>query len=330
MRKVEVPVCMKRQSKKMTRRCAPRAYRDSPKAAGGVAACLLTILLCGFGNPCAYAADSKPAGGGKLPRPDHVVIVVEENRSYSRIIGNLAARYINALANRGALFAQSFGISHPSQPNYLALFSGSTQNITDNSCPHTLSGDNLASALLRAGLTFGIYSEAMPSAGYAGCVYGHYQRKHNPVANWQGTNMPPAVNMPFTDFPPDYSRLPTVSLVIPNQENDMHDGAVPATIGRGDAWLKTRLDAYVRWAETHNSLLIVTWDEDDGSEGNRIPTIFVGPMVKRGVYSQRIDHYSVLRVILDMYSLPPLGNSAQARPIDYIWSYTQEPGRLGK
>ena len=274
----------------------------------------------------AQAAERAPAR--TLPRPDHVVIVVEENRAYSRIIGNMAAQYINSLANRGALFTQSYAVAHPSQPNYLALFSGSTHNITDNSCPHTLAGDNLANSLLRAGLTFGIYSESMPSAGYAGCEYGHYQRKHNPAVNWQGVNVPPSANQPFSGFSRDFSKLPTVSMVAPNQENDMHNGAELDAILRGDAWLRTHLDAYVRWAETHNSLLIVTWDEDDGSENNRIATIFVGPMVRKGVYARRIDHYDVLRTILEMYSLPPLGRSANARTIDEIWDRT--PSRGGK
>jgi phospholipase C len=280
-------------------------------------ALLLALIFCALGNPGAYAADRVPAS--QLPRPDHVVIVVEENRAYSRIIGNMAAPYINSLARLGASFTQSYAIAYPSQPNYLSLFSGSTQNITDNSCPHAFAGDNLASVLLRAGLTFGIYSESMPAVGYTGCEYRHYQRKHNPVVNWQGVNVPPGVNMPMTSFPSDYSALPTVSMVVPDQENDMHDGAELAAIINGDVWLKTHLDAYVRWAETHNSLLIVTWDEDDGTEGNRVPTVFVGPMVRKGAYSQRIDHYHVLRTILGMYSLPPLGNSTQASPIDYVW-----------
>jgi phosphatidylinositol-3-phosphatase len=286
---------------------------------------LLFCALCVHG---VHAAERAPAG--KLPRPDHVVIVVEENKSYSRIIGNMAAQYINALAHRGALFTQSYAVAHPSQPNYLALFSGSTQNITDDSCPHTFSGDNLANTLLRAGLTFAIYSESMPSAGYAGCIYGHYQRKHNPAVNWQGVNVPPSANQTFANFPADFSKLPTVAIVAPNQENDMHNGAEIEAILRGDAWLRTNIDAYVRWAETHNSLLIVTWDEDDDSENNRIATIFVGPMVRKGVYAQRIDHYNVLRTVLEMYELPPLGRSASAQTIDGIWRNAPAPKRGAK
>src|SRR2546421_11856526 len=65
-----------------------------------------------------------------VPRPDHVLIVIEENHSYSQIIGAAAAPYINSLAYSGALFSQSFALTHPSQPNYIALFSGSTQGVT--------------------------------------------------------------------------------------------------------------------------------------------------------------------------------------------------------
>ncbi|MBU1775992.1 MAG: alkaline phosphatase family protein, partial [Gammaproteobacteria bacterium] len=69
------------------------------------------------------------AHSSELPRPDHIVIVIEENKSFAQIIGNEDAPYINELARRGALFTQSYGITHPSQPNYLALFSGSTRGI---------------------------------------------------------------------------------------------------------------------------------------------------------------------------------------------------------
>jgi phospholipase C len=275
---------------------------------------LLVSALC---SPVAHAADGTAR---PLPRPDHIVIVFEENRAYTHIIGNMAAPYINTLANRGALFSQSYGVAHPSQPNYLAFFSGSTHGVADNACPHKFSGANLASALLDAGLTFGIYSESMPAVGYTGCTYGHYERKHNPAVNWQGVNVPAAANMPFAHFPADFAKLPTVSIVVPNQENDMHNGDEPATIIRGDHWLRDHLDAYVHWTDTHNSLLIVTWDEDDDSANNRIPTIFVGPMVKQGVYARRIDHYSVLRMLLDMYGLAPLGKSAAAATIDYVWN----------
>ena len=277
------------------------------------------LLACALIVSGAHAADSA-SRARQLPRPDHIVIVLEENRPFKHIIGNMAAPYINTLANRGALFTRSFGVTHPSQPNYLAFFSGSTQNIADNRCPYRFTGPNLASTLFAAGLTFATYSEDLPAPGFTGCRSGHYERKHNPAVNWQGVNVPLRSNLPFTHFPDNFSRLPTVSFVVPNQENDMHNGTEPDTIIRGDQWLRARLDAYVRWADTHNSLLIVTWDEDDDSAGNHIATIFVGPMVKPGIYASRIDHYTVLRALLDLYGLPLLGKSADAASMDYVWN----------
>jgi phospholipase C len=259
----------------------------------------------------------------KIPGPDHVVIVIEENKAYGQIIGNPDAPYINRLAAAGALFTQSFAVTHPSQPNYLALFSGSTQGIKNDACPQQLSGANLASELMKKGLTFGIYSESMPATGYTGCfadIY-LYARKHNPAVNWQGNNVPPAVNMPFNEFPRDYARLPTVSMVIPNQVNDMHSGvSQDELIKRGDTWLKDNLDTYIEWAMQHNSLFILTWDEDDSSSSNHIPTVFVGPMVTPGRYDDRVDHYRVLRTLVEMFGLSPLGTTATVQPIQDIWT----------
>jgi hypothetical protein len=275
---------------------------------------------------CLLAVSALPAAvrAAKLPRPDHVVIVIEENKSFDQIIARSvlmkpAAPYINALAGRGALFTNSYALVHPSQPNYLALFSGSTHGVRDDRCPLELSGPNLAGALLARGLSFATYSESLPAKGFKGCFSGDrlYARKHNPAANW--SHLPAAVNLRFADFPTDYGKLPTIALVIPNQVNDMHNGRAGQAIGRGDAWLKTNLDRYVRWARSHDSLLILTWDEDDFSSSNHIPTLFVGPMVRPGRYGTRIDHYSVLRTLTEMYGLPALGDAAGSAPVTEVW-----------
>jgi acid phosphatase len=247
-----------------------------------------------------------------LPRPDHIVIVLEENKPFSKIIGNKAAPYINTLAKRGVLFTKSYGVTHPSQPNYLALFSGTTSGVSSDACPLYLRGMNLASALFAQGLSFVSYSESMPQAGYEDCRYGPYMRKHNPAANWKELA---AFNQPYSAFPQDFSTLPTLSFVIPDQLNDMHDGS----IAQGDTWLKQNIEPYAQWAKTHNSLLIVTWDEDDGSAGNHIATIFMGEMVKPGKSAQRINHYTLLRTISEMYGLPYLGESANEKTITGVW-----------
>jgi len=269
---------------------------------------LATALLAITLAPAAYAE--------LLPRPDHIVVVIEENRGYSQIMDKRNSNsYIHALAKRGALFTQSYGVTHPSQPNYLALFSGSTQGVISNACPHTFDSANLASSLLDKGFSFASYSESLPAKGDLSCISGAYQRKHNPVANWQGTLLPADVNKRFADFPKDFAKLPTVSFVIPDQDNDMHDGSFETA----DEWLKKRIDPYVDWAMKHNSLLILTWDEDNDREGNHVVTILVGPMVKAGSSDQRINHYSVLRTLLDFYGLPTLGTSRDAEAIKGVW-----------
>jgi hypothetical protein len=214
-----------------------------------------------------------------LPKPDHIVIVIEENHSFAQIIDSPSAPYLNSLARKGALLTNSYGITHPSQPNYIALFAGSIEGVNGNTCPLALTAPNLHSTLTQAGQTFAGYAEDLPAVGATDCVAGSYARKHNPWVNWQSSpinTVPSGDNRPFTDFPTDFYTLPTVSMVVPNQLNDMHNGKDPERIERGDHWLQTHLDAYVQWADTHNSLLIVTWDEDNGKSDNHIPTILVG------------------------------------------------------
>lgn len=171
-----------------------------------------------------------------MPRPDHVVVVVMENHSSANVTGNPQAPYINALAGRGALLTQSFAVAHPSEPNYLALFTGSTHGVTSDACPLTLTGTNLAAELAQAGATFTGYSEGLPTAGDRVCSSGRYARKHAPWVNF--ASLPTTVNQPFTAFPTDFTTLPTVAFVIPDLEHDMHDGSVST----GDTWLAEHLD----------------------------------------------------------------------------------------
>jgi hypothetical protein len=248
-----------------------------------------------------------------VPRPDHVVIVILENEQRSSIMGSAQAPYLKELAARGANLTHSYGVTHPSQPNYLALFSGSTQGVTSNACPQRFpKADNLGHQLRAAGFSFAGYADSMPKVGFIGCVSGRYQRKHNPWVSF--TNLPASVNRPFSDFPRDYRKLPTVSFVSPNMCHSMHD----CSIRTGDRWMKKHLDRYARWATRHNSWLVVTFDENAGGTVNPIPTIIVGDHVRPGRHAQKINHYALLRTIEDAYGLPALGHAAAASPLSRI------------
>src|SRR5206468_374914 len=154
--------------------------------------------------------------------------------------------------------------------------------------------------------------------GYNGDKKGAYVHRHNPAANWIGSGthqIPATTNQPFSAFPSDYTKLPTVSLVVPNVNCDMHDGS----ISKGDTWLENNLKKYIKWAKTNNSLFILTFDEDDAKHGNHIVTIFCGSMVRSGKDIIQIDHYRVLRTIEDMYGLRYAGNAANVKPITNCW-----------
>jgi hypothetical protein len=324
---------------------------------------------------------------GKLhaqqPAFDHIVVVIEENHSFGDIIGNSAAPNINALAASGANIVNaptdpqgntsgSHAVRHPSQPNYLELYSGSNQGTIQDGHPGTTSEPfsspppfttpNLGAALRNAGFSFATYSQTLPSVGFDGDSSGAYQRKHNPVTNWMNdTNptanqLPSSLNQPFTTFqaiaasPGGFANLPTVTFVVPDQQNDMHDG----TIQQADDWLKANIiDTYQPWATTHNSLLIVTWDEDgDNTASNQIPTIFAGAKVKPGNYTETnlnsnnphvgspadpgiqtptgtaMNHYDVLSTIEDVYGLTHIGGSLNRRPVFDIFTMSIFGGPL--
>ena len=241
-----------------------------------------------------------------------------ENHSFSDIIGNTSsAPYMNQLANGGALLTSSYAVTHPSEPNYMALFAGSTFGLSADTCPVSEgSTANLGSELLAAGYTFKGYSEGLPKTGSTSCTSGEYARKHSPWINF--SNVPTSDSLPFSSFPSssNYASLPTLSFVIPNLDDDMHDG----TIAQADTWLKNNISAYATWAAANDSLLIVTWDEDDYTENNQIPTIFYGQDVVQGKYDENVDHYNLLATLEQMYGLSQVGSSKGATTITDIWN----------
>jgi acid phosphatase len=278
-----------------------------------LAAMLAMLCGCGGGGPTSDPQSTgrvvrgAPAG---VPRPNHVVVVVFENKSADQVVGNRNAPFLTSLARTGAYFVRAHGIAHPSQPNYLAMFSGSAHGVFSDACPENFgSAPNLAAQLQSSGRSFVGYAEGLPAPSYRGCQRGDYARKHAPWTDFAGLR--PHTSEPFSTFPHRLSRLPTVSFVVPNLCHDMHDCSVAV----GDAWARAHLRPYVAWARAHNSLLVITFDEDDGTAANHIATVLVGPMVRQGRYRQFINHYNVLRTLEDMYRLPPLGLARRAKPL---------------
>ncbi|MET7795051.1 alkaline phosphatase family protein [Streptomyces decoyicus] len=251
-----------------------------------------------------------------LPSYDHIVIVVFENKQYGEIIGSPQAPYLNQLARDGAELTGMKALTHPSQPNYFNLFSGTTQGVTGDGCytAQSMTAPNLGQELIAAGKTFVSYNEGLPEEGSTTCSVGRYAQKHNPWFAFK--NVPLSTGKTFAQFPKDdFTKLPAVSFVIPDMCNDMHDCAV----GSGDTWMKNNLASYATWAKDHNSLLMVTWDEDNYLGSNRIATVFHGAHVTRGSVSGAYHHFSLLRTIEDIYGTGHAGNAATAAPVTGVF-----------
>ncbi|MFN8394777.1 MAG: alkaline phosphatase family protein [Bacteroidia bacterium] len=263
-----------------------------------------------------------------IPCPDHVVVILK-NHAYSQIIGNTDAPYINALMNselRPGLFTQSYDHYHrvsrttsTCTPAATKACSSTSRPVAIPSPPPTL-GRNFDRFWVHLGELF----EDLPSIGSDIETSLAHVRRHNPAANWVGTGtnqIPAATNLPFTAFPSNFDSLAHRLLVAPTQDyyqaHDMHDGSVTT----GDTWVHDNLDAYAAWARTHNSLLILTFDEDDGLiiSPNKIVTIFVGEDVVHGQYSNKHQRLPCPSSI-EMYGSRPICNAAQVTTIRECWA----------
>lgn len=254
---------------------------------------------------------------------DHIVIIVEENKPSSQIIGNPAAPYINKLASDYSLATNYFAVAHPSLPNYLALTSGTTAGITNDCNPPSASCQalvkNIVDEIERSGRTWKFYGESMPNP--CGMLNsGDYAVKHNPFVYY------PAIrddakrcaqhDVPFSQFADDLKSvgtLPDYVFISPNLCNDMHN----CPVATGDAWLARYAPQILQSPAftTQRSLLVITWDEGDNLD-NHIPAIFAGSAAKKGYQSNTVyTHYSLLHTIEQVWKLAPLTNNDKTAPV---------------
>jgi phospholipase C len=240
-----------------------------------------------------------------------------ENHAYNQIIGSSAAPYINSLASACGLATNYTAVAHPSLPNYIAATSGSTWGIADDNAPssHPLA---VSSIFQQAG-SAGSYEESMPTNCDLSSS-GTYAVKHNPEAYY--TNIRTACN---SDNVPagttssgafanalNAGSLPKFSFVTPNLCNDMHDCSVQT----GDAWLQSWVPMITASPsyQAGNTVLLITWDEDDSSSANHVATIVVSPYTTPGTRSATaFTHYSLLRTTEQLLGITTfLGSAASS------------------
>jgi membrane protein DedA with SNARE-associated domain len=277
------------------------------RAAGVAAAVLAAVLVSAGGAPEAQAA---PAS--------HVVVIVMENKSYGQVIGSRGAPYTNRLARRYGLATASYGIRHPSLPNYLALTGGSTFGISSDCTDCHVGARNIADQLEAAQRSWGAYLQGLPRPCFLGAGSGRYAKKHNPLAYYDDIAGNPArcahlVPASRLDGDLRAGRLPSFAFLSPDLCNSTHDCGV----GTGDRYLARVVPRVLRGLGPHG-FLVLTYDEGESSggccqyaSGGRIVTIVAGPDVKRGARLRTpVDHYGTLRTIEDAFGLPPLGRAA--------------------
>jgi phosphatidylinositol-3-phosphatase len=214
---------------------------------------------------------------------------------------------MNQMAKECGLATSFYAETHPSLPNYLAMTSGSPQGVTDDGSPsqHPI---GTASIFSQVG-SWRALQESMPSNCYLGNS-GSYYVKHNPAAYYTGIRTAcQSLDLPLASTPDVSSRF---TFVTPNICNDMHD----CSVATGDKWLSTFLPKILSSSEYAGgkTAIFVTWDEDDSSASNHIPTFVIAPSVTPGTQiSTKFNHYSMLRTTEEMLGINTyLGGAASA------------------
>ncbi len=252
----------------------------------------------------------------------HVVIVVLENEEASQITAS-SMPYLYGLSQTYGRAAAVYAVSHPSEPNYLALWSGSTQGVTDDA-NHNLTGASLSSQLTAAGQQWRVYAQDYPATGcdtgasYTGGtdgpgVAGTYARKHNPAISFTSVSGNPtecAKIRPLASFSPTAA---AVALVVPNLCNDAHD----CSVAQSDSFLRAFLPSVFNSPDWAHTLLIVTFDEGSTNTngGGNVFTMVARPGLSHVTSSTPHNHYGVLHTIENIFGLACLQSACSAAPL---------------
>ncbi len=276
-----------------------------------------------------------------MPRYAHIFLIVDENKSYERVMNGQDAPVIAALAKQYGNATHFYAETHPSEPNYVAIVGGATFGITDDapfSSPgHTIDAPNLSTQLQSSRLTWKGYYESLLGPGSLTISSGLYASKHSGFLNFRSVQRDPQRSNHLVDFLQlekdlRIGNIPNFAFIVPNLCNDMHGAirgspfdcwATSGLIRRGDSEIKTlvgEIMASAAWTSRANAAIVITFDEDDGggtegccgtdprdpanAGGGHVPTIVItnhGP--RRVVDPTAYSHYSLLRTIEDAFGI---------------------------
>jgi len=266
-----------------------------------------------------------------VPQVGHVILLLEENHSYSTVIGNPAMPFLNSLATKGGLATNYFANSHPSIGNYFMLTTG--QMITqDDTFTSTVDADNIVHEILASGKTWKSYAESLPSVGYTGGDVFPYLEHHNPLSYFSDVrNSSVQVNnlVPFTQLSTDLAnnQLPNFSFIVPNVEHSAHDcpdGGSSCTdtdkLTAADVWLQTNIQPLLSSTTfQQDGILVIVFDESDDSDsqngGGHVVMAIVSSKAKSGFQSTTFhQHQSTFRLVLEALGLSARPGAAANAP----------------
>jgi hypothetical protein len=269
--------------------------------------------------PVPSASSASSATG--IPEFSSVWIIVLENHDYAQVVDSGDLPYMRGLIDRYGLAESYFGVDRPSQPNYLAMFSGSTHGVTDNE-KHDIDAPTVADQIEASGRTWREHAENVPPNCFTGDGAeggrdgpGEYRRKHAPAISFTSISADPTRCAFIEDFTAFRPGAVDFALIVPNQCHDAHD----CPLAEADAWLAQVVPRIVESeAFRTGGALFVTFDEDDGKDpdGGHVAMMVISPLVAAGTRSsRRYDHYSLLRTIEDAWELDCLAKACEAEPM---------------
>ncbi|CEP11404.1 hypothetical protein [Parasitella parasitica] len=252
---------------------------------------------------------------------DRVVIIVMENQDYKVALKDKFMKGLNKEFGNGVLLTNYLATTHPSQPNYIAMISGSTKGTKedDNS---NINRKNIVDLLEAKGISWKTYQEGYPGHCNKKSDIGKYARKHNPFMSFTNISKnkkrcAKIVNSKQLDTDIKNNQVPQFVFYTPDIDNDAHD----TNMKFGSNWLKKFLSKRINnEAFNKNTMFVVTFDEDDGGDENKVLTVLFGPdfhpSSKSDKDNTRYNHYSLLKTIEDNWSLGDLGqNDKKAKVI---------------
>jgi acid phosphatase len=284
---------------------------------------VLSSLLATPGFSGRQRAARPPLTIGAVHR---VFVVVLENEDAGAA---LAQPFLASLAARGALLRNYHALTHPSQPNYIALMAGDAYGIRDDN-PVTIDVPHLGDLLDAKGISWKVYVEDYPGGCFAGASSkdsdpGFYVRRHVPFIEFANVQNDPARCaahiVPASQFDTDSQNqaLPRFSFYVPDTIHDGHD----TTVADADAWLRNTFESKLSDPDFMNGLLfVVVFDEGTLSGPNQVYCSLTGAGIVPGTISDSwYDHYSLLRTIEEIFHTGTLHRQDEGAPVIMdIWS----------